>query len=81
VTSSLEYLMAEAGKPLHFSEAYKIYKEINPETHMTKRLMHSTLTRTPNVVLWDRGTFVHTKVLPFPYELIRKIEDSVFKDP
>lgn len=78
LVSAFEYLMLKAKKPLHFTEFKKLFSSFCPGRDISDRSVHATLDRTPNVVLWGRGTFFHSKWAPFDYDVLRKIEDLVF---
>lgn len=57
---AIEQIMISCQKPLHFSEVAKIYNEYcNKSEKHSIRSVHGILGNIENVVLWDRGTFMH----------------------
>jgi len=79
IVSTIEQLMIKSRRPLHFKAICKIYNEFRQDKPSLERNIHASLSRTPNVILWGRGIFVHKNWTYFPYELIRKIEDEVYR--
>lgn len=76
--ATAESILKISGRAMHFKEIFEEIKKIRPNNNsFTERNIHAALDRSQNVLLWDRGTFLHVKHAPFPYGLIRDVEDWV----
>jgi len=73
-----EEALRRSGGCLHFKEVAKLLAEAEPtKTPPTPRNVYAALERQPDVIHWDAGSFIHKENMPFPYALIRSIEESI----
>lgn len=71
-----ESILKRNKHAMHFTEIYEEIKKSRPEDFSTRdRNVHAALDRSQNVLLWDRGTFIHKENAIFSYGLIRKVEE------
>lgn len=71
----VESILKSAGLPMHFSEVYQQVKNLHPDDkRVTEHNVYSWLGRTENILLWDRGTYVHRDQVEIPDELIGEVE-------
>jgi len=78
ISDIAETVLKQSGRAMHFTEVFSEMKKRRHGLSSTnERNVHATLDRLPNVLLWDRGTFIHKKNAVFPYDLIRKVEKWV----
>lgn len=70
-----ENILKTYKNSMHFTEIYEHLKKLG--LSVTERSVHASLSRSENVILWDRGTFIHKEYVPFPYGLIRQIEQWI----
>jgi hypothetical protein len=71
----VEGILLSAEQPLHFTEVHKRARVMLPDDpKVTERNVYSWLERSDNVLLWDRGTFVHCVCVDAPSALIVEIE-------
>ena len=73
-----EEALRRSGRCLHFKEVAKLLAEAEPtKTAPTPRKVYAALERQPEVINWDSGSFIHKENMPFPYAVIRSIEEWV----
>ncbi|MBU4393396.1 MAG: hypothetical protein KJ920_13265, partial [Actinobacteria bacterium] len=78
ISSVTETILKQFGRAVHFTEVFSEIKKIKPDDSSIKeRNVYAVLDRSTNVLLWDRGTFIHKKNAVFPYNLIRKVEEWI----
>ncbi|RIE15820.1 hypothetical protein SMC1_09390 [Candidatus Cryosericum septentrionale] len=70
-----EVLRREA-RPMHFNKVHAVLGQEGYRSD-SARNVHACLDRSSNAVLWDRGTYVHKDHMPFPYALLRDVEDWI----
>lgn len=71
----VEDVVRSAGRSMHFSEVYEEIRRLWPEDQeITKRNVKSWLDRSANLVLWDRGTYIHRSHVAIPESLLAEIE-------
>ncbi|MBE0448373.1 MAG: hypothetical protein IBX64_09810, partial [Actinobacteria bacterium] len=76
LSSAAEAVLETSGRPMHNSEVYGELKQYRQDLEsLNERNVYASLERSKNLLLWDAGTFMHKKHAPFPFSLIRKIED------
>ena len=59
---------------MHFTEVHAVLAQENRHIGPARNV-HACLDRSSNAVLWDRGTYIHKDHMPFPFSLLRDIED------
>ena len=70
-----ESILKRNKRAMHFNEIYEeIKKYRTKDTYLKAHNIHAALDRSENVLLWDRGTFIHKEYAVFPYGLIRQVE-------
>lgn len=70
-----ESILKQNKRAMHFTEIYEEIKKSRPEDFSIRdRNIHAALDRSRNVLLWDRGTFIHKENAVFSYGLIRQVE-------
>ena len=85
LTEVVENFLKIFKKPLHFSEFIsEIQKYTTSETLSNERkdIEHSikaAMDRSKQLLLWDRGTYIHKDNVKIPYDLIGKISEWIKK--
>jgi hypothetical protein len=71
-----EKVLKDFGRPAHFQEVFLKLRELYPEDEsISERNTHTYLTReNSDVLLWDRGTFVHKDLVEINFSFIKEIE-------
>jgi hypothetical protein len=78
IVNVAETVLKQSGRAMHFTKVFSEMKKIRPGlSSINERNVYAALDRLPNVLLWDRGTFIYKKNAVFPYNLIRKVEEWV----
>lgn len=72
IKSAITFLKSY-GKAMHFTELSKHLREYRKQ-EFSDHNVHSCLNLSNNVMLWDKGTFIHKDCVVIPKELISKIE-------
>jgi hypothetical protein len=73
-----ESILRRNKRAMHFTEIYEEIKTSRPsDISLRARNIHAALDRSHNVLLWDRGTFIHKENAAFHYGIIRQIEKWV----
>lgn len=76
--SALEAIVKSKNGPIHFTEVVRLFREMRPGSDIiSERYVHSALSQSNQVLLWDRGTFVHTDNVRIPELLLQEIETWV----
>jgi len=74
----VETIVRNAGRPMHFTE---VHAEINKNRplhgQIPERNIYAYIERSPDLLLWDRGTFIHRDFVTIPGELMARIEDEI----
>ena len=71
----VESILKSAGRPMHFSEVCQQAKILLPDdTRITEHNVYSWIGNSANLLLWDRGTYVHRDQVEIPDELIGEVE-------
>lgn len=68
-------VLRTAARAMHAGEVYDQLCQEAGDVGWTKRNVYATLERSPDAVSWDTGSFIHVERMPFPYSLLREIED------
>ncbi|MDM8555807.1 DNA-directed RNA polymerase subunit alpha C-terminal domain-containing protein [Desulfococcaceae bacterium HSG7] len=72
---AIETTLKNSCKAMHFSDVYNELKKFRPhDDSLTERYVHTVLSRHQNVLLFDRGTYIHKKHITIPHDLINDIE-------
>lgn len=76
--SLVETILRTSGRAMHFTEVCKELNKDRPEHgKISERSAHAYLTRSPEILLWDRGTFIHKDYVSIPNELIDRISNEI----
>lgn len=77
-TQLVEQILRSVARPMHFTEVYKEVKRHLPEgTEFSENNVHHWLGHSENLLLWDRGTFIHSDCVDIPNEPMTAIESWV----
>lgn len=68
-------VLRTSGRVMHSREVYDHLCLEAGDSAWSERNVYATLERSPDAVSWDTGSFIHVEDMPFPYGLIREIED------
>jgi hypothetical protein len=63
------------GKAMHFTEVQQLLARDWQGTSPTPDYVYRILERSPEVVSWDRGSFIHKENISFDYAFIRSVEE------
>ncbi|MCE5190941.1 MAG: hypothetical protein LLG08_04160, partial [Actinomycetia bacterium] len=63
------------GRVMHSREVFDQLCQEAGDATWSERNVYATLERSPDAISWDTGSFIHVEDMPFPYGLIREIED------
>jgi len=73
-----ETILRNAGRAMHFTE---VYAEVNKDrpTHgrISEKNIYSYIERSPDLLLWGRGIFIHRDHAFIPIKLIIEIEENL----
>lgn len=74
-SEAIEYILDASQKPMHFAEVLsKLNQYRDSEKSFSGNYVHKSLLDNNNLLLWDRGTFIHRHYVQIPYILINDIE-------
>ena len=74
----VETILRNAGRAMHFTEVHAEINKDRPEHgEILERNVHAYLDRSPDVLLWDRGTYIHREFVSIPHDLVAKIEEEI----
>ncbi|MGB9618843.1 MAG: hypothetical protein ACPL7K_00355, partial [Armatimonadota bacterium] len=74
----VEGILKLSGRAMHFTEVCQEAKRLRPgDGSITERSVAGWLERSEDILLWDRGTFVHRTNVNIPYDLLERVEDWV----
>lgn len=85
LTEVVENFLKIFKKPLHFSKfTSEIQKYTTPKTLSNKRknidhLIQAAMNKSKQLLLWDRGTYIHKDNVKIPHDLIVKISEWIKK--
>ncbi len=71
----IETILRRAGRPMHFTEVVDEARSFGRE--LSERYVHGTLSNSPNVMLWGRGSFLHSDHVTAPVALLTRIADDI----
>lgn len=73
-----ESILKRNERAMHFTEIFEEIKQYRPaDFSLRANNIHAALDRSQNVLLWDRGTFIHKENAAFNYGIIRQIKKWV----
>lgn len=74
----IEAIMQNCNRTMHFTEVYQKIRELRPDDEtLSERYIHTCMSNSPTLLLWDRGTFIHRSHVIIPYSLIHEIENFI----
>lgn len=76
----VETTLQNACRPMHFTEVCtEINNDLAEHEKISERNIYAYIERSPNLLLWDRGTFVHREHISIPFEIIAEIEKDIIR--
>lgn len=78
----VENTLIHTNEPLHFSRVtLELKKDLDAsiQDSLTERLVYRALNRSRHILLWDRGTFVHSRKVNVPQKFSGKIEKWAYR--
>jgi hypothetical protein len=73
-----EVILKQNRRPMHFTEVFEELRKLRSDDHLlSDRNVHATLDRSQNLLLWDRGTFIHREHCKIPFEFIDEIQEWI----
>jgi len=73
-----EEALRRSGRCLHFKEVVKLLADADPSKKPpSPRNVYAALDRLPDVINWDSGSFIHKESMPFPYAVVRGVEEWI----
>ncbi|MHC1729714.1 MAG: RNA polymerase sigma factor region1.1 domain-containing protein [Syntrophobacteraceae bacterium] len=77
-TLLVETILLKAGRAMHFTEVHaEINKDLPTHEALVEGRIHGYVQRSPNVLLWDRGTYIHREHISIPLYIIDEIEKDI----
>jgi len=77
-TLLVETILRKAGCPMHFTEVQaEVNKDRPVHGQLSERNIYGYIARSSDLLLWDRGTYIHRDYFSIPYDLIAKIENEI----
>lgn len=74
----VENILRNARRPMHFTEVHaEINKDRPPHGQLSERNIYGRIAYSQELLLWDRGTYIHRDHVVVPLDLIRKIEIEI----
>ena len=78
LSKAVENFMLLNKNEAHFTLVFDSLRKFRPrDSDFSSRVVHAALGANENIVLWDRGTFIHKDNIQYPHGLIGKIEKWV----
>lgn len=76
----VESVLRSAGRAMHFTEVCAEINKDRPEHgKILDRNVHAYLTRSSDILLWDRGTYILRDYVSIPHVLIKRIEREIIR--
>lgn len=75
----VETILLREARVMHFKEVLKESLLWRPTKELSQRNIHACLDRSPNAILWSRGSFIHRDHISVPYKIIRRAETWLLK--
>ncbi len=77
-TLLVETILYKAGRPMHFTEVHAaVNKDLPEDEKIPERNIYAYIERSPDLLLWDRGTYIHRGHVSIPFGAIAKIEHDI----
>lgn len=77
-TLLVETILYNTGRPMHFTEVYAEVNKDRPEHEkISERKIYAYIERSPDLLLWDRGTYIHRDHVSIPFGVIAEIEHNI----
>jgi len=74
----VETVLRNAGRPMHFTEVHaEVNKDRPVHEQLSERVIYANIERSQDLLLWDRGTFIHRDNFSMPHDLIMNIENDI----
>ncbi len=74
----VENILRNASRPMHFTEVHaEINKDRPPHGQLSERNIYGRIAYSHELLLWDRGTYIHRDHVIVPLDLIKKIENEI----
>lgn len=71
----VESILRNTGRAMHFTDVCAELNKDRPEHgKILDRNVHAYLTRSSDILLWDRGTYILRDYVSIPHDLIKRIE-------
>jgi len=75
---AIEKIMLDVCRPMHFTEVHVEMNKERPEHgKISERNVYSFMCGSPDLLLWDRGTYIHRAHVSIPFRLISEIEKDL----
>jgi hypothetical protein len=75
-----ESIFRSAGRPMHLSEVCEeLNRNLPSDEAISLHNVSSWMRASTNLLLWDRGTYIHREFVRIPQKLISEIEDWLAK--
>ncbi|GEM_PF-4047097 len=75
---AVEAILKNSKKAMHFKKVFaELTNRREDYKETSERNIHATLSRSKNLLLWDRGTFIHKDHVVLPFKLLKQIEDYI----
>ncbi|MCK9363833.1 MAG: hypothetical protein M0P74_09595 [Syntrophales bacterium] len=77
-TLLVETILYNTGRPMHFTEVHTEVNKDRPEHEkISERNIYAYIERSPDLLLWDRGTYIHRDHISIPFDEIAEIEHDI----
>jgi len=77
-TLLVETILYNTGRPMHFTEVFAEVNKDRPEHEkISERNIYAYIERSPDLLLWDRGTYIHRDHVSIPFSEITEIEHDI----
>lgn len=74
-TQIAESVVKEAARPMHWKDIYYEIKRLHPnDKRVTEHNVARWLASSANLLLWDRGTYIHRDWVTIPRSLVTQVE-------
>lgn len=74
-TQIVESVVKEAARPMHWKDIYNEIRRLHPDDkRVTEHNVTRWLANSANLMLWDRGTYIHRDLVTIPRSLVTQVE-------
>jgi hypothetical protein len=74
----VETIIYNSGRPMHFTEVCaELNKERLEDEKISERNVYAYIERSPDLLLWGRGTYIHREHISIPFGVIAEIENDI----